>query len=39
MMAVKLHRMALSALVAIGLAAVVTGAQAQEIDTIAGAGA
>ena len=35
MMAAKLHRMALSALVAIGLAAVVTGAQAQEIDTIA----
>ena len=35
MMAVKLHRMALSALVAIGLAAVVTGAQAQEIDAIA----
>ena len=35
MMAAKLHRMALSALVAIGLAAVVTGAQAQEIDAIA----
>ena len=35
MMAVKLHRMALSALVAVGLAAVVTGAQAQEIDAIA----
>ena len=35
MMAVKLHRMALSALVAIGLTAVVTGAQAQEIDAIA----
>ena len=31
----KLHRTALSALAAIGLAAVITGAQAQEIDTIA----
>ena len=34
-MAAKLHRIALSALAAIGLAAVVTGTQAQEIDTIA----
>ncbi|MDE0390213.1 MAG: hypothetical protein OXI75_16060, partial [Rhodospirillales bacterium] len=31
----KLHRMAVSALAAIGLAAVISGAQAQEIDTIA----
>ena len=31
----KLHRIALSALAAIGLAAVISGAQAQEIDTIA----